>query len=245
MEPKLVPLPHERRERGWINWRQYIIDLTSCSTYRHFSSTCKWYLLFVNDNCKLNLYLATKESPPQYFCRGDYCHNTVCLGKTLSNWRLLRWISRAGNSNINFLKTLHQQTFVLMKTSSRRRQDVFIKTNIFTNISRRLQKTSSFQDVFIETNVCWDYIKLSHVSLVLLIQLCNRPCSHYTVWLFVASPVVYWMGLLFTLETNISAHYLYRIAVEALCSSKWYITKRYLQRSDFLYNFSNVNRISY
>ena len=124
-------------------------------------------------------------------------------------------------------------------------EDVFIKTNIFTNISRRLQKTSSFQDVFIETNVCWDYIKLSHVSLVLLIQLCNRPCSHYTVWLFVAPPIAYRMGLLFTLETNIWAHFLYRIAVETLCSSKWYITKRYLQRSDFLYNFSNVNRISY
>ena len=40
----------ERRERGWINCQKYIIDLTSCSTYRHFSSTCKWYLLFVNDN---------------------------------------------------------------------------------------------------------------------------------------------------------------------------------------------------
>ena len=29
---------------------KYIIDLTSCSAYRHFSSTCKWYILFVNDN---------------------------------------------------------------------------------------------------------------------------------------------------------------------------------------------------
>ena len=133
MEAKLVPLPRERRERGWINWRQYIIDLTSCSTYRHFSSTCKWYLLFVNDNCKLNLYLATKESPPQYFCRGDYCHNTVCLGKTLSNWRLLRWISRAGNSNINFLKTLHQQTLSWW----RRLQDV-VKTSLSRQIYSRI-----------------------------------------------------------------------------------------------------------
>ena len=50
VKAKLVPLPHERRERGWINCRKYIIDLTSCSTYRHFSSMCKWYLLFVNNN---------------------------------------------------------------------------------------------------------------------------------------------------------------------------------------------------
>ena len=150
MEPKLVSLPRERRERGWINGRQYIIDLTSCSTYRHFSSTCKWYLLFVNDNCKLNLYLATKESPPQYFCRGDYCHNTVCLGKTLSNWRLLRWISRAGNSNINFLSAnicLDEDVF---KTSSKPLyQDKYIHEYI---------KTSS-EDVFIlrrlHRDECW------------------------------------------------------------------------------------------
>ena len=50
IKAKLVPLPRERRKRGWINCRKYIIDLTSSSTYRHFSSTCKWYLLFVNDN---------------------------------------------------------------------------------------------------------------------------------------------------------------------------------------------------
>ena len=50
LKAKLVPLPRERRERVWINWRKYRIDLTSCSTYRHFSSTCKWHLLFVNDN---------------------------------------------------------------------------------------------------------------------------------------------------------------------------------------------------
>ena len=48
MKAKLVPLPLERRERGWINCQKYIIDLTFCSTYRHFSSTCKWYLLSVN-----------------------------------------------------------------------------------------------------------------------------------------------------------------------------------------------------
>ena len=47
---KLVPLPHEWRERGWINYRKYIIDLTSFSMYKHFSNTCKWYLLFVSDN---------------------------------------------------------------------------------------------------------------------------------------------------------------------------------------------------
>ena len=72
-----------------------------------------------------------------------------------------------------------------------------------------------------------------------------RPCSHYTVQLFVASRIVYRIELLLTLETNIWAHFLYRIAAETLRSSKWYITKRYLQRSDFLYNFSNVNTISY
>ena len=38
------------REGGWINCRKCIIDLTSCSMCRDFSSTCKWYLLFVNDN---------------------------------------------------------------------------------------------------------------------------------------------------------------------------------------------------
>ena len=50
VKAKLVPLPREQRERGWINCRKYIIDLTSCSKYRHFSSTCKLYLLFVSDN---------------------------------------------------------------------------------------------------------------------------------------------------------------------------------------------------
>ena len=50
VKAKLAPLPHERRERGWINCQKYIIDLTSCSMYRHFSSMCKWCLLFVNDN---------------------------------------------------------------------------------------------------------------------------------------------------------------------------------------------------
>ena len=50
VKAKLVPLPRERRKRGWINCLKYIIDLTSCSTYRHFSSTFKWYLLFVNNN---------------------------------------------------------------------------------------------------------------------------------------------------------------------------------------------------
>ena len=33
---KLVPLPHEQREKVWINCRKYIIDLTSCSMCRHF-----------------------------------------------------------------------------------------------------------------------------------------------------------------------------------------------------------------
>ena len=41
---------HVNEEKEWINCKKYIIDLTSCSTYRHFYSTCKRYLLFVNDN---------------------------------------------------------------------------------------------------------------------------------------------------------------------------------------------------
>ena len=31
---------HVNEEKGWINSQRYIIDLTSCSTYRHFSTTC-------------------------------------------------------------------------------------------------------------------------------------------------------------------------------------------------------------
>ena len=41
---------HANEEKGWINCQKYIIDLTFCSTYRHFSSTCKWYLWSVNKN---------------------------------------------------------------------------------------------------------------------------------------------------------------------------------------------------
>ena len=66
MKAKLVLLPRERTESGWINCRKYVIDLTFCSTYRHLCSTCKWYLLSVNKNfvkisiknCKLNVYFA-------------------------------------------------------------------------------------------------------------------------------------------------------------------------------------------
>ena len=50
VKAKLVPLPRERKERGWINCQKDILDLTSCSTYRQFSSTCKCYLLFVSNN---------------------------------------------------------------------------------------------------------------------------------------------------------------------------------------------------
>ena len=106
MKAKLVPLPHEQRERGWINCWKYMIDLTSCSMYRHVCSTCKWYLLFVNwfcqkisKNCKLKMYFAREWSPWQYFCWGDYYSNTVCLGKILGkilgNCQLSRWILRA------------------------------------------------------------------------------------------------------------------------------------------------------
>ena len=50
VKANLVPLPREWREREWINCLIYIIDLTSCNTYVHLSSTCKWYLLFVNNS---------------------------------------------------------------------------------------------------------------------------------------------------------------------------------------------------
>ena len=63
MKAKLVPLPLEQRERGWINCQRYIIGLTSCSTQRHFCSTCKWSLTCKQqfcweisfENCKLNI----------------------------------------------------------------------------------------------------------------------------------------------------------------------------------------------
>ena len=103
MKAKLAPLPHQRKERGWMNCWKYIIDLTSCRMYRHFSSMCKWYLFYLLifcqeisvENCKLNIYFPKKWSPRQYFCWGDYLKNTVCLGKTLGNCQLPRWIARA------------------------------------------------------------------------------------------------------------------------------------------------------
>ena len=38
---KLALLPREQRESGWINCKKYIINLTSRSECRHFSSTCR------------------------------------------------------------------------------------------------------------------------------------------------------------------------------------------------------------
>ena len=58
---------------------------------------------------------------------------------------------------IRLSRNVSQQTFVLMKTSSRRLQDVLIKTNMFAS-ALRLQKTSSRrlgQD---------QYIRLGHMS---------------------------------------------------------------------------------
>ena len=116
MKAKLVPLPREQTERGWINCWTCIIDLTSCSTYRHFSSMCKWYLLFVNNN------FATKQSPWQYFCQGDYYKKTVCIGKTLGNCQLPKWTSRATSDLSNpyvhstFTKILRKQIFEQNKT---------------------------------------------------------------------------------------------------------------------------------
>ena len=37
-------------EKWWINCWKLLVDEMSCNTHRCFSSTCKWYLLFVNDN---------------------------------------------------------------------------------------------------------------------------------------------------------------------------------------------------
>ena len=51
---------HVNEKRGWINCRKYIIDLASCSTCRHTTCTCEWYLLFVNNICKLNIYFSMK-----------------------------------------------------------------------------------------------------------------------------------------------------------------------------------------
>ena len=52
------------------------------------------------------------------------------------------------------LRDTSQQTFVLMKTSWRRLEDVLIKTNMFA-LALRLQKTSSrrLQDVLVKTNI--------------------------------------------------------------------------------------------
>ena len=49
VKAKLVSLSREQRN-GINKLLKIYIDLTSCSTYRHFSSTCKWYLLFANNN---------------------------------------------------------------------------------------------------------------------------------------------------------------------------------------------------
>ena len=55
---------------------------------------------------------------------------------------------------IRLSRNVSQQTFVLMKTSSRRLQDVLIKTNMFA-LALLLQKTSSrrLEDVLVETNI--------------------------------------------------------------------------------------------
>ena len=54
-----------------------------------------------------------------------------------------------------------------------------------------------------------------------------RPCSHYTVLLCGASRLVYRIRFLFTLETIIWAHFLYRTAAETMRFSKWYVTIRF------------------
>ena len=51
---------HLNEKRGWINCQKYIIDLASCSTCRHTTCMCEWYLLFVNNICKLNIYFSMK-----------------------------------------------------------------------------------------------------------------------------------------------------------------------------------------
>ena len=49
------------------------------------------------------------------------------------------------------------------------------------------------------------------------------------------------VGFLFTLETNIWAHFLYRIAVETLRSSRWYVTIRFYSSYRIYSNYTNVN----
>ena len=51
---------------------------------------------------------------------------------------------------LSIFEDLTQQTFVLMKTSSRRLQDVLIKTNIFAFLIRLRRR---LQDVLVKTNI--------------------------------------------------------------------------------------------
>ena len=51
---------------------------------------------------------------------------------------------------LSIFEHLTQQTFVLMKTSSRRLQDVLIKTNIFAFLIRLRRR---LQDVLVKTNI--------------------------------------------------------------------------------------------
>ena len=101
MKAKLVPLWHEWREIRWINCQKYIIDLTSYSTYRCFSSMCKWYLLFVNNNFVKKQLL--KFVNWIYILLGNnHLGNIfaeVITIKTLGSCWLLRWIFRAAVSS--------------------------------------------------------------------------------------------------------------------------------------------------
>ena len=71
-------------------------------------------------NCKRKIYinsfcLMSQVRIRQYFCQGDYYKNTVCLGKTLGNCQLPRWISRPAYTFCAFFSI---RPFKNLKTSS-------------------------------------------------------------------------------------------------------------------------------
>ena len=78
--------------------------MTSCGTYRHFSSTCKWYLLFENDYFVEKLVL--KILNRKYILLGNNHIGNIfaevittkpvfASAKNFGNCRLPRWISKA------------------------------------------------------------------------------------------------------------------------------------------------------
>ena len=93
-----------------------------------------------------------------------------CLEEVLkTSWRRLENVLKTSWRRMDKTNIL-----VLTKTSWRRLEDVFwrrmINKNIFVFIKtswRRLLKTKT-KDVFIKTNVCWDYINLNTLIICCL-----------------------------------------------------------------------------